>query len=478
VSAPFLFIGLGNHSVLFLCIFLLNSASFRFNSANTVQLRPKVSLYHDCRRALKSGKYPVKIRVTFQIWKEGKDSYQPKYFKTGVNLSQEDFTLVTSNKVPVRLQKAKGTLLKIEAAIDKIVENHLGITPCLLTSLYTGKTVARGGGSDPFPISLDVGILFDYLIKEYDANGQIGTRDNYRDAKASFLKYGGSGLRLDKIDRRWLEGYEKWAGQPKPRTSDGYLRSGKFVKFNTESLLPGCSLTTIAMYLRCLRHVFREAIDPDRRILPVDKYPFGGKNGYHIRDAETVKQVINDAQKTTLFAADPEHASERKAMLYWMFFYYCHGMNATDAAHLRAEDIRGSEIVYVRRKTMRNVKIVKPQIVPLRPEVRQILTELGISTPYVFGIIDDKMDAAAKHRKIKQWYKWINKYMNRISSRAGIPFKVNSYGARHAVGKRLIEKGVHLQYIQEIYGHRKIQTTQIYTSGMNIEKTKEITDML
>jgi len=170
--------------------------------------------------------------------------------------------------------------------------------------------------------------------------------------------------------------------------------------------------------------------------------------------------------------------NERVALLYWMFCYYCHGMNFQDMGYLRPEDIRSDMIVYVRRKTMRNVKVIRPLKVPLRKEVREILSELGNHRPYVFGVIDDAMDDKTQHTKIARWYRWVNKYVNQIAERAGIPFKVNSYGARHAVGKQLIKKGIHLQRIQELYDHRSIKTTQKYTSGMDIEETKELTDLL
>jgi integrase/recombinase XerD len=431
-----------------------------------VQIRPTVSFYHDCRRPLANGKYPVKIRVTFQVQRLGKDDYVPKYPKTGVSLSPEEFTAVLSSKVPARLQKTRQILLDREKAVNKILDDHPGIGPDLFESLEKGKVVSRAGRSagGTFPITLDVGRLFDHLIKEYEANGQIGTRDSYRDARNSLMAYGGHGLTLDKIDRRWLEGYEKWAQVPR-----------KFAKNKTAK---ACSLTTIAIYLRCLRHVFNEAIDLSRRILPADKYPFKGKDGYTIRSQESAKQVVDNTQKQKIFTDGGEAAEERKAMKYWMFWYYCHGMNAMDAAFLRPENVRENEIVYVRRKTMRTVKVVKPQIVPIRPEVRAILDELGTHKPYVFGIITDDMTPEEQNKRVEYWYKWVNKYMARIAARAGIPFKVTSYGARHAVGKQLIEKGAHLQYIQELYGHRSIKTTQVYTSGMNIEKTKELTDLL
>jgi integrase/recombinase XerD len=416
-----------------------------------MQIRPKVSFYHDCRRKLKNGKYPVKIRIAF--WDEGRQKQD--YYPTGITLNEKEYTKVFSDSVPFALRKTRDDLLAREKEIEDIIAKRPGITSALLESILTGKTVVVGER----PVTLEVPKLFDGVI---DACEVVGTRNNYRDAKNSILRYGGPGLLLDQIDVRWIEGYEAFARLPyKDNSKKGIIRK--------------CGNTTIAMYLRCLRHVFNDAMD--RKIISRDAYPFG-KHGYVIRSEQTVKHALNEKEKTSLITLESDRVEERQALMYWMFSYYCHGMNFQDMAHLKPENIRGETIVYVRRKTKNTVKKIKPLVVPVRLEVRRILDELGGHSPFVFGIITDEMDEETRHRKIKQWYRTTNKWVNRIAARLKIPFKVNTYNARHTMAKQLIEKGAHLQNVQEILGHTNILTTQIYTMGMNLEKTKELTDLL
>jgi integrase len=410
-----------------------------------MQIRPAVSLYHDTRSELKNGKFPVKVRVTFQI----KSTYKQIYFKTGISLSEKEFKTCMS-ALPGNFKETRKILAKREAFIDKQIEDRPNITPEVLTSIIKGKTVIKLDVG----ITLDVATLFDNLIREYYANEQISTGDGYKYAKKRFLKYSGPGLMLDEIDARWLEDFEKW----------------------TLSAVPKNNLTTTGMYMRNLRHLCNKAVEDG--IIPVEKYPFGGKAGYAIRGQETVKDVINEAGRTKVLGEVINKDQEKRALAYWLFSYYCLGMNFTDMAYLEPGQIKQDKIVYVRRKTMRTVKTVKEMIVPLRPEVKEILKEYGGNQPYVFGIINDTMDAREKHTKILQWITTTNKWMNKITTRAGIDHKVNTYGARHAVGRQWIEKGVHLQYIQELYGHTTIQTTQVYTKGMNIDKAKGFTDLL
>lgn len=439
-----------------------------------MQIRPVVSIYHDCRRALANGKFPVKIRVYFAAEDD------TKYKKTGVSLTVEDFETALSAKVPSRLRSAREKILNEEKLVNNIVEEHPFLTPNLFKSIVKGKTAGKKS-TDQFPITMDVEKLFNHFISMYEASEQIGTMIMYQHAKDSVLAFGGKGLTIDKIDKAWLELYEKWAQKPRKRETEGYWRNGKLIKWGKKNIIPPCSLSTIGMYLRCVKHIYNEVVDTKRKILPIEAYPFSNKfnkDGYTIRGEETVKNVVKEDQRLQLAADDKLTFEEARDMKYWFFSYYCLGMNFTDMAYLEDENIFDEMIVYVRRKTMRTVKVVKPVKVPLQPEAKEILKELGTHSPYLFGIIDKTMSAKEQKYKIELWYKRVNKNMKKIAARNGIKADVDSYGARHAVGKQLIENGVHLQYIQEIYGHTSIKTTQAYTDGMNIDQLKGFSDLL
>lgn len=421
-----------------------------------MQVRPAVSFYHDCRRKLKNGKYPVKIIVTFQISKE---KYKQDPYGTGISLSRDEFKKVFSKSCPTELQKIRVELMAQEAEINseiKAIEHF--ITPELLRKRVTGEVRKVEG----IPVTRELGALFDALIEQYDKDGQIGTRDSYSDAKTCLLRFAGPGVLIDEFDEKKLLAFEKWGLSP-------------IHKRNKKAKPKPLSLTTIGMYLRNLRRVFKLMIE--RGHISPDQYPFG-EGKYVIRSIETVKNALNETQKDIVFHAVPRSDQERKALKYFMFSYYCRGINFMDMAFLRPEKVHADYFEFVREKTKRTVKNVKVNKVPLRPEAKEILAELGSHSPYCFGIIDDNMDAETKNRKIKQWYSLVNKYVNRITKRAGIPFKVNTYNGRHTVAKLLIEKGIHMQYVSEALTHTSVQTTEIYTKGMNIEKSKELTDLL
>jgi len=144
---------------------------------------------------------------------------------------------------------------------------------------------------------------------------------------------------------------------------------------------------------------------------------------------------------------------------------YSTGIRVGEIANLRIDDINFvEEVIKVRGKGK------KERIVPFGKYALNCLIE------YI-----------EKRPNKKEKYLFLNKYGKRLTERSierivkkyslisGINKRVTPHTLRHTFATHLLDRGADLRTVQELLGHERITTTQIYTH-LTVEKLKEIYD--
>jgi len=437
-----------------------------------MQVKPVIGLYLDIRYPYAQKKYKVKLRVTYKVFKDGKATYPQKYYDLPKDFffTSDEWNKLNAKDIRGSLRKQSEELEGYKKMARDLVDQNPFVTHTLFAALW---------GKD-FVMATDLKMMFKH---EEDKARTISTAETFANAYKSLVDFGGEELTLQSINVQVLKDYEAWM-----------IKKGR-------------SYSTIGIYLRNLRKVYKKAIKDGQ--VPASLYPFG-QDLYEIPTGIGTKKALAMKDKETLNNYNPDNhvfipvlpdtvpkkkykatyygeigkynkfgrPGKEKAISQFMFSYYAKGMNFIDMAYLKPEQIQSDVLVFYRKKTINTVKIKRPIVHPLNDVMKAVLAKYGNHKPYCFGVINDQMDEATKKKKIKQWTKTTNKWLNRVASDLGIQGKITTYTARHTAATILLKAGANLKYIQDSLGHAKLSTTEFYLKGLDIDESREFTNMM
>jgi integrase/recombinase XerD len=395
--------------------------------------------WHDTKRAKKTGKYPVKLRVTFQR--------KRKYYGTGIDLSLDEWD-------NMHLPDVKGKLLKKRRELDQIVQEAEEVGSQMTFFSFHQFEELFFNAPDDF---LNVYEIFDKKIEALKQDGRIGTSDNYADSKASLMKFK-SNLSFHDVTPEFLNKYERFM------------------------LDEGRSLTTVGIYLRPLRAIMNQAIKD--KIINPEFYPFR-KDKYKIPTGKKGKVALNEKELSLLLNYVPiPYSSEDRSKDFWFFSYLCNGMNFKDIFNLKYHQLENDHFTFIREKTKLTTKDAPIVVdVQLTDNVRRIIKKWGNKDQnpenYVFPFVNKELTEEARKKARKQFIRLTNQYLKSISTGVGISKEVTTYVARHTFAYVVINKGHSIETLRELLGHSDIKTTQNYISDIiPPKKKKEIANSL
>jgi len=383
----------------------------------------------DSRRGTKGGKFPVKIRVTF--------NRDRKYYSTGKSLSIDEW-----EKLPATKSRAFSEIKSdIQISFDKVKDI---IQALEAESSFSFESLNSRLGRC---LNDSINSAFKAKIKSLEIEGRAGTQVYYNCALTSFEKFAGENIQFITVNVDWLKRYEKFM------------------------LNKSCSYTTIGMYLRAMRALMNDAKRVD--VIKESQYPFGmGK--YEIPTGSGRKLALTLQQINSIVNYNGNPVTEKYRDL-WFFSYLCNGINFTDLIRLKYSNIQNGEICFLRAKTIRTSKVKKEIQATLTPEIKKIIKRWGNPErrpdQYIFPYLNGKESPMEVRSKAQDIIRRTNLRLKEIGDALNID-NLSTYSARHSFATVLKRSGANIAYISESLGHADQKTTENYLASF--EKDERI----
>jgi len=416
-----------------------------------------IAIYLEKRKINSEGLHPVKLRITFQRLRkyyslkripEISNIIDSELKEVPLFMTENDFEKINSNK-------PRGTHKEFKKYFNAI-EVYVGQICSEIDQFSFDELEKKLFNKDNFSAKIED--LFQDKIVKLMKNKQIGTAKTYRLSLNSIQTFHNKkNLLIQNINVDFLNKYEKYM------------------------LEKGNSYTTIGIYLRNVRSIINEAIK--KGILKQDDYPFGSKSDssrYTIPKSKNIKKALTIEEIKLLFNYESESNREIAARDYWVFSYMCNGMNMSDVAHLKYENIRDNKIQFYRRKTINTSENKKLITIIITNKIQEIIDKHGNEKKdgYIFPIITAKMSQEEAYIKVSSHINRVNLHLKEIAKKIGIDANISTYWARHSFSTVLKRSGAPIAFISEQLGHHSLKTTDSYLDSFQDEVKEKYANVL
>jgi integrase len=257
----------------------------------------------------------------------------------------------------------------------------------------------------------------------------------------------------------------------------------------------GCTDATAGIYLRCLRAVYKKAIENGNA--RAEDYPFGKEENdkFEIPTSQGRNIALTLEEIAKIYRYDPSGIKDegyRKnrefARDMFIFSYLVNGINIKDISRLKYRNIKDGFISFMRAKTINTSKRKRLIICQVTDDIQKIIDRWGTKPVqpdrYIFPMLYEKPVKLRKPRKlsadqlerllVQNATGTINDHLKIIAKDCGITKPVTTYTARHSFASIGNVEGMPLSYISADLGHTSLQQTQAYLDNIETDKTREI----
>lgn len=217
-------------------------------------------------------------------------------------------------------------------------------------------------------------------------------------------------------------------------------------KYLGDLVKSGISASTLNVAMNALKIYYRDIM---KRRFFVDIKPVKqDKKLPTVLSKEEVKKIIN-------VVSNPTHRMIVE-------FLYATGVRVSELVNMKVGDLDlDRKLCYVRQGKGR------------KDRVTIISEKLANKLPAVMGFkkLDEHLFTTVSNNQYN--IRTIQKIVFQSAQKAGIKKNASAHAFRHSFATHLLEAGTDIRYIQKLLGHKRLETTQIYTQ-VSIQKLEEI----
>jgi integrase/recombinase XerD len=381
----------------------------------------------DTRRVKNDGTYPVVLRLGhnerttsillgLSVLEKDWDSKNRIVRKSYVGVSS---VTRLNNMIQKKKSEAMDTILKLNESgelqslsvmglRDKLVKGKNGVTFCNYT---------------------------DELVKSLVEANRIGTARSYKGTASVVKEFNhGRDLPFSEITYTFL------------------------TKFETAHLHKGNVYNGLAVYMRTIRAIYNKAIKEG--MAEKEWYPF---EQYKIKTEPTEKRALDLPMLKNIIELQLENTHECfHSRNYFIISYMLYGMNFTDMAFLKKENIVNGRILYRRKKT---AKLYDIKITPQLDSILAYYISKSNDSEYIFPILK-RAGALLQERDIMWARKFYNRKLKVLADLCGIKTRLTGYVSRHSFATQAALLNVPLNAISSMLGHSSLKTTEIYLKSL------------
>ncbi len=383
----------------------------------------KVILYTS--KVLKNGEHPIMLRVI-------KDR-KPKYISIGHSCSVDLWDEVEGKPKKKHPFETEINILidtKKSVANKHILENQIEDRD--FSSEEIIEKVSRKTNK------CTVFAYFDILVKRFNESNRLGNANIYKSTKNSLSTF------RDMRDFQFSD------------ISVSFLN-----RYEEDFLKRGVTLNSIFVYMRTFKTMINYAKTDG--MVRKDFDPFKDYSFKKFRGIVTKKRALSKTEIKLIESKKyKKGTSIYDAQQYFMFSFYCRGINFIDMSFLKWENIKENRLEYIRKKTKKRLTIglLEPAIKIL--EYYKEHNHDG-EDGYIFPILKrTHITPQSIENRTNKILTTVNADLKLIAIKCKLKDSLTTYVARHSYATIMKRSGATTSIISESMGHESERITQVY----------------